>query len=219
MQHIVYMIELHRDKLPQYYIGSKSNCSIVEGKIIDRRGKNYTGSAKDTSLKEAIKSGCPYSIHVLGTFDVYETALENEKLIQIQNDVVASPYFFNRSLACENTYTNPEYATYKHSLTGKVARLRRDHPDVISRVWVGMTAGVVLDEESRKKRGRPGNSNPFFGRKHTAESKAKSGKKIGDAHRGKPKSDEHRRKQSEAAKRRWENARKEREAGRSDAGL
>ena len=219
MQHIVYMIELHRYELPRYYIGSKSNCSIVEGKIIDQKGKNYTGSAKDASLKEAIKSGCPYSVYVLGAFDMYETALENEKLIQIQNDVVASPYFFNRSLACENTYTNPEYATYKHSLTGKVARLRRDHPDVISGVWVGVTTGVVLDEESRKKRGRPGNSNPFFGRKHTAESKAKSGKKIGDAHRGKSKSDEHRRKQSEAAKRRWENARKEREAGRSDAGL
>lgn len=219
MRHIVYMIELHRNELPRYYIGSKSNCSIVEGKIVDQRGKNYIGSAKDTSLKETIKSGCPYSIHVLGTFNVYETALENEKLIQIQNDVVASPYFFNRSLACENTYTNPEYATYKHSLTGKVARLRRDHPDVISRVWVGLTTGIVLDEESRKKRSRPGSSNPFFGRKHTADSKAKSGKKIGDAHRGKPKSDEHRRKQSEAAKRRWENARKEREASRCDASL
>lgn len=219
MQHIVYMIELHRNELPRYYIGSKSNCNILEGKIVDQRGKNYTGSAKDTSLKEAIKSGCPYTVHILGTFDTYDKALENEKLIQIQNDVVASPYFFNRSLACENTYTNPEYGTYKHSLTGKVARLRRDHPDVISKIWVGVTAGVVLDEESRKKRSRPGNSNPFFGRKHTAESKAKSGKKIGDAHRGKPKSDEHRRKQSEAAKRRWANARKEREAGRSNAGL
>lgn len=219
MQHIVYMIELHRDELPRYYIGSKSNCSIVEGKIVDQRGKNYTGSAKDASLKEAIKSGCPYSIHVLGSYNTYDIALENEKLVQIQNNVVASPYFFNRSLACENTYTNPEYATYKHSLSGKVARLRRDHPDVISKIWVGVTAGVVLDEESRKKRGRLGSSNPFFGKKHSTESKAKSGKKIGDALRGKQKSNEHRKNQSEAAKRRWENARKEREAGRSDAGL
>lgn len=219
MQHIVYMIELNRDELPRYYIGSKSNCSIVEGKIVDQRGKNYTGSAKDSSLKEAIKSGCLYNVHVLGSYDTYDIALENEKFVQIQNDVVASPYFFNRSLACENTYTNPEYATYKHTLTGKVARLRRDHPDVISKVWVGVTKEVVLDEESRKKRGRSGSSNPFFGKKHKDESKAKSGKKIGDALRGKPKSDEHCRKQSEAAKRRWENARKECEASRSDASL
>jgi len=219
MKHIVYMIELHREDLPRYYIGSKSNCSVVGGVIVDKRGKVYAGSAKDASLKTAIESGCPYSLHVLGSFNTYEKALENEKLAQIQNNVVASPQFFNRSLACENTYTNPEYATYKHSLTGKVARLRRDHPDVISKIWVGVTAGVVLDEESRKKRGRPGNANHFFGKKHTAESKAKSGKKISNALKGKPKSDEHRRKQSEAAKRRWENVRKERETGGSDASL
>jgi len=219
MAHIVYMIELFREENPRYYIGSKSNCSIVDNNIIDRRGKIYLGSAKDKTLKRIIRDGCKYTIHTLGVFDTYEKALEIERSIQIKNDVVASSAFFNRSLACENTYSNPEYATYKHSETGKIARLKRDHPDVVSKIWIGVTAGVTLDEESRKKRGRPGSSNPFYGRKHTEESKIKSGKKIGDAHRGKPKSAEHCRKQSEAAKRRWENARKEREAGGSNAGL
>jgi hypothetical protein len=78
---------------------------------------------------------------------------------------------------------------------------------------------VTLDEESRKKRGRPGVSNPFYGKEHTKETKINIGKKIGDAHRGKPKSLEHRKNQSAAAKRRWENARKKREAGGSNAGL
>lgn len=220
MKHIVYMIELLREDLPKYYIGSKSNCTIIDGKIYDKKNKKpYLGSAKDKSLKESIKSGCNYVVHILGTFSSYEEALVHERIIHIQNDVVASSAFFNRSIATENNFTNNGYATYKHIKTGKTVRLPRNHPDVISGMWVGATKGNKLHEDVKRKIGRSGKDNSFYGKTHTEESKAKAAKKISIVHKGKPKSIEHRKNQSEGAKRRWENERKKREENRAATSL
>lgn len=212
--HIVYMIELLRENYPRFYIGSKSNCSIIDGKILDKRGKIYLGSAKDKCLKESIENGCNFKLHILGIFKKYEQALKYESLTHIQNDVVASIKFFNRNIANENNFSNPDYATYRHSITGKIARLKRNHPDVLSKIWIGITSGQNQSDETKRKKARYGSANHFYGKKHTIHSKNKAAKKIGDALRGKPKSKEHRDKLSEAAKRRWENERKKRNTGR-----
>lgn len=213
---IVYMIELLREENPRFYIGSKSNCSIVDGKILDKRGKIYIGSAKDKSLKESIENGCIFKLHVLGVFKKYEQALIYERLVHIQNDVAASIRFFNRNIANENNFSNPDYATYKHSITGKIARLKRNHPDVLSKMWVGITSGQNQSDETKRKKARYGPDNHFYGKKHTEQSKNKAAKKIGDALRGKPKTKSHRDKLSEAAKRRWKNERKKRDADREE---
>lgn len=216
--HIVYLIQLKRDEFPNKYIGSKSNCSLKEGKIYDSRGKVYIGSSTDKRLKELIDSGTDYSIQIIATFDNYNDALIAERDCHLKLDVVASPEFFNKSVATISTYTNPEYATYKHNTTQKVARLPRNHEKVLSGEWVGVTKGVVLSEEERKKRASYGTDNGFFGKKHTEETKRNIGLKIGDAHRGKPKSEEQRRKMAEA-RRNWWIARKKREESGQEEGV
>jgi len=199
-KHIVYLLKVNRKELPNKYIGSKSNCIVANNKIYCSRGI-YVGSSKDKTYKE-ILTYCDYDVQVLGEFECYSDCLSAEKEIQLKYDVVASVEFFNKSIATINTYHNPEYGTYKHQ-SGKIARLPRNHPKVISGEWVGVTKGSTLSEETKRKIGRPGKTNPFYGKKHSRETKERIGRKIGDAHRGKPKSIEQRKKMSEARKRYW----------------
>lgn len=172
--HIVYLFKFKREQLPNLYIGSKSNCSIINGKIQDKRGKIYEGSSESDLYLSALAE-CDYEVFVLGEFDVYNDALMAEKDSHIANDVVASPNYFNKSVASINSYTDPDYATYKNLLTGKIARLPRLHPEVLNGNWVGVTKGTILSEEEKKLRGRSGEENSFYGKKHTDESKILQG--------------------------------------------
>jgi hypothetical protein len=216
--HIVYLIKINKKSLPNMYIGSKSNCSVVDNRIYCSNNKVYIGSSKDKEYQELMRWCEDYTIQVLATFTTYDEALKAEKHIHMKYDVVASPEYYNKSIATISNYTNPNYATYKHLITGKVSRLPRDHPKVISKEWVGVTSGTILTEEERKSRGRSGQQNGFYGRTHSEETKKKSGKKIGDVHRGKAKSIEQRRKMSEARRMYWA-ARKEREASRKEESI
>lgn len=166
--HIVYLFKFKREQLPNLYIGSKSNCSIVNGKIIDKRGNIYQGSCKSDLYLSAL-SDCKYDVFILGKFDVYDNALLMERDSHIVNDVVASPNYFNRSIATINSYTNPEYATYKNLLSEKIARLPRLHPEVLNGNWVGVTKGVIFTEEERLSRGRSEEENGFYNKHHTEE--------------------------------------------------
>jgi len=210
---IVYLIKLNRKTLPNKYIGSKSNCSVENSRIIDNRGNFYTGSSKDKEYKDIMNFCDDYTVQILAQFDNYEDALIAERQIHLKYDVVASPEYFNKSIATVNNFTNPEYATFKHSITNKIARLSRTHPRVLSGEWVGVSKGTQLSEETRKKIGRKGPLNPFYGKKHTEESKRKAGKKIGDAHRGKPKTIEQRKRMSEARKMWWNSHKKNNTSG------
>ena len=201
--HIVYLIKLNRDTLPNKYIGSKSNCIVENSRIICHNGKIYTGSSRDKEYQNIMKYCDDYTVQVLASFDDYESALNAEMQIHIKYDVVASPEYFNKSIAKISNFTNPDCATYKHSLTGKIARLPRNHPKVLSGEWVGVSKGVIFTEEERKKRGKKGELNSFHGKTHTEKTKALIGKKIGDIHRGKSKSVEQRRKMAETRRLWW----------------
>lgn len=201
---IVYLIKFKVDSLPNLYIGSKTNCTVVDGKIIDKRGKVYMGSSTDTACKDLIKSGVETELLILGTFDTYEETIQAERTAHIANDVVADPKFFNKSLAMESNYADPSYATYKHIVTGKKARLPRNHPLVLSGEWVGITKGTILTPEQRLTKANYGEKNGFYGKKHSQETlnfiSENNSKKL----KGKVKTDEHKRKLSEAATKRWE---------------
>jgi hypothetical protein len=166
--HIVYLLKFQRDQLPNLYIGSKSNCSIIDGKIYDKLNKIYSGSCESKIFIET-RETTDYTVDVLGEFDSYDDALLYEKDEHIRHDVVASLHYFNRSIATFSTFTNPDYAAYKNVETGKVVRLPRDHPEVLNGTWVGVTKGLVLTEEERLKRGRSGSENGFFGKTHSDE--------------------------------------------------
>jgi hypothetical protein len=188
---------------PYYYIGSKSNCELVGGKL-HSNGKTYNGSSRYPDWSTIIED--EYEVEVIQIFEDYQECVAAEYELQKKLDVVASPEYFNLGMAAKNNFADPNYGSFKHVETGKVVRLPLDHLSVISGEYVGITKGVKHSNEHRAKISSAitGEANPFFGKKHTAESlekmrNAKLGKvptdeakaKMSAAHSGKRKSAEH----------------------------
>jgi hypothetical protein len=208
---IVYKLIFNRrrenNQMPYFYIGSKSNCSVVDGKIIDKFGKEYYGSSTWKNYEDIVSSD-DVSIVILDEVDGnYDSLMLCEREHQLNNDVVASPEYFNKSLCQANTYSNPEYATYKHRETNKTVRLPRTHPSVLNGDYVGVTYGNKQCEETKKKKSiaMSGEKNPFYGKKHDPEiieiiKQKNTGKKhseetlkkMSETRKGVPKSPEHR---------------------------
>lgn len=173
--------------MPYYYIGSKSNCSYDGTNIIDSKGKYYYGSSKKDGFQELIKKE-KVIVHVLSTHEDYNECLLMEKNIQEQNDVVADPRYFNRSIAMKNRFHDPGYGTFRHTLTKKFVRLPKEHPRVLSGEYVNANKGYktynngeiekqFLDEDVPKgwikgrleKNKRFGEDNHFYGRTHDSK--------------------------------------------------
>lgn len=192
MKHVVYQITLtsrkKADIRPYIYIGSKSNCMFDGKNIIDKSGNVYLGSSKFPNYHNLVKSS-DYEVTILKEFSTYEACILFERDIHIKFDVVADDKFFNLSIATINTYSNPGYGTYRHSKLGFFVRLPKDHPSVISGLYINSNSGfttynngvierqfldvdvVPLDWnrgilQSRKL---SGNKNPFYGKTHTSD--------------------------------------------------
>lgn len=210
MKHIVYKMTFKNRRLnnemPYLYIGSKSNCTFENGTIYDSKGNPYYGSSTWNDYDNIVKND-NIEVEILKESDDYTAILNYESTIQKQLDVVASPLYFNKSIAAVNNFTDPNYATYKHTITEKTVRLSRDHPMVLSGEYVGVSKGSTFSENERKKRGKWGKENPFYGKKHSDKtkqiiSKANSGRKQSreqidnfiEKVAKKPKSKEHREK-------------------------
>jgi hypothetical protein len=207
---IVYKLTFNKRKerniKPYFYIGSKSNCRIIDGNIIDKRGNIYYGSSTYDNYDEILKTD-NISVEILGTFNTYNECIEYEKEKHLEYDVAASILYFNKSIATINNFTNPDYASYKHKETGEYIRLPKNHPLVLEGTYIGVTKGNVLSEERRKKCGLKGKNNPFYGKKHTEETIAilrkkssefrhseETKSKMSEQRKGIPKSPEHRKK-------------------------
>ena len=201
------MLEFERADFPNKYIGCKSNCRVIDGKMYGSRGL-YEGSSRDKTFKTLIKSGLPYKLHILGTFESYEEALVSERNIHIRYDVVASIEFFNKGIATISNYADPNYATYKHKNIDKIVRLSRNHPQVLDGTWVGVTKGRKPPPEENKRRGMIGENNPFFGKKHSEDVLKIIRKKSSAYMKGRLKTNEQRKKMSESAKALWESRRR-----------
>lgn len=181
---IVYRIVFPNRKLlgilPNEYIGSKSNCTFKDGIIYCNNGKEYWGSSKSKEYIDAIDNEEKYAEIIFKTEDKsYNNLIKEEYNIQIKYDVVSDPTFFNKSFATRSNYADPSYATYKHSITGKIVRLPRNHPKVISEEYVGVTKGVKYDENriTAMSVAFSGENNPFYGKKHSERSKKLISKK------------------------------------------
>lgn len=187
--HVVYKItfkkRLQDNTPPYYYVGSKSNCTYSDGVLYDNRNNPYYGSSSWESYDRLVEEGECHA-EIIKSFDSYTDALNYERTIQVGLDVVANPDYFNLGIATINNFTSPNFATYKHKDTGKCVRLDRNHPNVLDGTYVGVTKGVELSPEERKKRGRAGEDNAFYGRTHTKETK----RLISEANKGRVKSEE-----------------------------
>lgn len=207
---IVYKITLKRRKEnniePYCYIGSKTNCTFENGIIYDKSRKQYYGSSRWAGYNEIIKEEIGFiDIEILVCCISSNSAdlIDLERYFQIEDDVVRSTSYFNKSYPAKSNYSDPNYATFKHSVTGKVVRLLRDDHMVLDGTYVGVTKGNK--QKPRKKLFGP--ENHFYGKKHKEESIKKiiekrklqviteeSRKKMSDSRKGVKKSVEHKKK-------------------------
>jgi hypothetical protein len=175
--HIVYRIIFNdrrqKNLLPFQYIGSKSNSEFKNGNIVDRAGNKYFGSSSWFGYQNIVEEELNLQIEILGEFEDYRDCLNFESTVQTEYDVVANTEYFNKSIATISTYTDPNYASYKHVSGLKCVRLPRNHPLVESGEYVGVSKGALFSEEERKKRARFGEENGFYGMKHSDETNKK----------------------------------------------
>lgn len=140
--HIVYKITFNNRKdkkeYPYYYIGSKSNCQFIDGKIICKKKKEYFGSSKHPEYKNALENDKNIHIEILYSFDNYKDALAKEDEIQREIGVITSKEYFNLAYSQNNAYTDPNYATMLHIPTGKICRI---HKDEITNDFIGVSKG------------------------------------------------------------------------------
>lgn len=90
---------------PYYYIGSKRNCTIVNGIIIDDKNHEYWSSCKQQRFVAALMLQKP-SVKIL---HVCNDALDEEEFYHRHYDVVKSKLFYNKAMA---------KGTFKSSLKG-----------------------------------------------------------------------------------------------------
>jgi hypothetical protein len=140
--HIVYKITFNdrkdQNKYPYYYIGSKSNCQFINGKIIGRDKKEYFGSSRHHEYKDALENDKNIVIEIMHTFDNYKDALAKEDEVQRAVSVVTSKEYFNLAYSQDSAYTDPDYATMIHQPTGKICRI---HKNEITDDFVGVSKG------------------------------------------------------------------------------
>ncbi len=219
--HIVYLIifteRLKNNIYPCYYIGSKANSKIIDNVIIDKNNKEYIGSATFNDYKSI------YHNNVKEVFCLYETNDYNdcicaENFLHILYDVVADIRFFNKGIAAINNFADPAYGTFKHSEYNEFRRLPIEHPLVKNKTWVGVTKNRIIPVDERKRHGRSGELNGFYGRHHSQETidnnKIKYqewllknpdyisvlSNRASNTFKGKPKSEEQKNKMSESGK-------------------
>ncbi|AKA61894.1 homing endonuclease [Proteus phage vB_PmiM_Pm5461] len=169
---VIFNNRIKNKTMPYYYIGSKTNASYVNNKIICSDGKEYYGSSKYKNYYDFIDD----SVEVV-ILEKYETITHSELLkieSKYQKEVKAktNPEYFNLDYACShNSYCNSKYATYKHIKTGKCIRLERNHPLVKSGEYVGVTYGKKLSNchKSNISKSVSGENNGFYGKTHSKE--------------------------------------------------
>lgn len=177
------------------YIGSKSKCYIKDNKIYDSNHKIYKTSSTVDLVKTLIDEG-DYELEILFESDTYDDIINKENKFQIEADVVHNDEYFNLSYACKNIFTSPDYVTVKtDNIDIPYKRISKNHFE--SGDYCGTTSGMkwyhnpidnknyVLENDSELitdlnlKIGRSeeqtlyGKDNPFYGKKHSDESKKK----------------------------------------------
>lgn len=209
--HVVYKLtfthRMSQNLPPYYYIGSKSNCTFFDGKMVDKSGKFYYGSSEWVNYQELVENDIIVT-EILYSSDSYEKCISEEYRLHVLFDVVANINYFNKHEATISNYSNPNYATYKHKDTDKIVRLPRLHPLVLCGDYVGVTKWNILSDEHKEKI-HPGYGvdNNFYGRSHSEETKTKlselqtgnkhseeTKQKIRDANSGKIFTEEHKKK-------------------------
>lgn len=92
----------------KWYIGSKTECKVVEGYILNRTGKKYFTSSKDPELIQEFIDG-NMELEVLAEKVAREELLDLESEYQKNSNAVKDPMCYNMVLANQLDHSNCTY--------------------------------------------------------------------------------------------------------------
>jgi len=111
----VYVTTYYGDRLPKYYVGSSSKSRIDSGYKGSVSSKEY----KDIWLDETLLHPEIFSTEIISLHPSREEALKAELQYQIDNDVVSSNLWINKSLAKKNGYFGRDVSGSSNPMYGK----------------------------------------------------------------------------------------------------
>jgi len=152
--------------LPKRYIGSSS---------IERVKLGYNGSVKSKKYKmlydtEQVENKHLFKTRILSIHDSIEAAQMAELSLQIKYNVVKSALYMNMSYASPNGCFGRDISGVSHPMYGK--KLSKESRKSISDTLKLRYASGSLTSPF-KYMNTAGENNPFFGKKHSEETKEK----------------------------------------------
>ena len=141
MKYVVYLTEYSGDKLPPFYIGSTS---------LEKINSGYKGSVKSKKWKsiyekEIKNNPGSFSISIISEHSTRVEALEEERRIQIERDVIKSNLYFNESIAAPNGFFGMDVSGENNPFHNK------RHDDELQNRIVNNIKKTMADPEWKKK--------------------------------------------------------------------
>lgn len=105
---IVYLLKnIDKEEFPKKYIGSKSECKVIDVDGIPtiisiKSGKPYLGSSSNPDMKKDLKSGHRFVAEVLEVVDKRDLLREIEEKVLLENDAANNKEFYNMT---NNTFS------------------------------------------------------------------------------------------------------------------
>lgn len=162
IMYCVYLTIYSGDKLPRRYIGSSKVIHVLNG---------YNGSIKSKKYKDIYENEQRYNKHlfktrILSKHETHKEALEAEYNLHIKYNVSKSDLYMNMSSATRNGWFGNGYSL----MTGK--HHSEETKSLISeKLKLAYVEGRVVSPF--KTFDTKGENNPFFGKRHSEESKDK----------------------------------------------
>lgn len=82
----------------KYYVGSKKECTVSKGRMIDRNGKHYNSSCSDPEFWVEMESG-NFDLDILCVWKDRDTIFEEEARWQVKLGGVRNPTTYNKTIA------------------------------------------------------------------------------------------------------------------------
>ena len=146
MKFVVYLTTYTGYKLPPYYIGSTSKEKLDAG---------YFGSVTSRKWKtiykeELINNKNLFSSEVLSYHNSRQEALDEERKIQIERNVIKSSDYFNEAIAAPNGFFGRDVCGELHPMFGKTHT--KESRDKISKVRLGKSYEEIHGDKANDMR-------------------------------------------------------------------
>ena len=137
---ISFVENIKSNTLPFYYIGSKTNCKVIDNKIIYKRGKKENVYLTSGKISNKIMSIQNYTVEVLESDIDTINVIERECYWQKRFNAIESNEYSNLVYADGGNFTNPDFINIRKIGSNDIERVNKLNCDF---EYVGATKDYV----------------------------------------------------------------------------